>query len=111
MDKVESYRQILQQVIEETAATLSEGNYVSILPVCDPVHGQYLLISNGVVNGRREHAIVFHAQLRHGKVFIEDDRTEEGIAPLLREAGIEDDDIEVAWASRKPSENQVAVAA
>lgn len=107
MDKVDLYRQILQQVMENTATMLSQGNEVAILPVCDSVHGQYLLISLGWQKiGRREHGIVFHAQLRNNQIFIETDRTEEGVAPLLIESGVEEGDIELAWASRKRSETR-----
>ncbi|MGH9800759.1 MAG: element excision factor XisI family protein, partial [Blastocatellia bacterium] len=53
-----------------------------------------------------EHAIVFHAQLRGDRILIETDGTEEGIATFLTEAGIEDDDIELAWASRRRYENR-----
>ncbi len=111
MDKVERYRQIIQRVIEETAALLSEGNRISILPVCDPVHDQYLLISDGWHHEGREHDIVFHAQLRDGRFLIEDDRTEEGIATLLREAGIDDADIELAWARHRHADHQASIAA
>lgn len=111
MDKVDKYRQIIQQVIEGAAAALSQGNQVTILPVCDPVHDQYLLISLGRQNNRREHDIVFHAQLRGGKFLIEDDRTEEGIGNLLLKAGVEDYDIELAWARQRHAEDRTPVAA
>lgn len=111
MDKVDRYRQIIQQVIEEAATMFSEGNRISILPVCDPVHDEYLLISLGWHHEGCEHDIVFHAQLRDGKVLILDDRTEEGIATFLIEAGIEKSDIELAWASRKPTDDSAAIAA
>lgn len=111
MDKVDRYRQSIQQVIEETATMLSEGNCIAILPVCDPVHDEYLLISLGWHHAGREHDIVFHAQLRDGKVIVLDDRTEEGIATFLIEAGIEENDIELPWSSRKQADNPVAVAA
>jgi len=111
MDKVDRYRQIIQRVIEETAVMLSQGNQVTILPVCDPVHDQYLLISLGRQNKRREHAIVFHAQLRNGQFFIEDDRTEEGIGNILIESGVSEEDINLAWASSSKIRDDVALAA
>ncbi len=111
MGKVERYRQSIQRVIEEMATMLSEGNRITILPVSDPVHDEYLLISLGWHHEGREHDIVFHAQFRNGKVLILDDRTEEGIARFLIEAGIEESDIELAWASRRSTDNPAAVAA
>ncbi len=111
MDKVDRYRQIIQRVIEETAAMLSQGNRVAILPVCDPVHDQYLLISLGQHHDGREHDIVFHAQLRAGQFFIEDDRTEEGIGNLLIESGVSEEDIHLAWASSSTIRDDVALVA
>lgn len=111
MDKIARYRQIIQQVIDEMATTLSQGNRVSILPVCDPVHDQYLMISLGQQNNRREHAIVFHAQLRGGKFLIESDGTEEGIASLLIAAGVPKEDIKLSWASSSGMKDDMTLAA
>jgi len=99
MDKVTGYRRIIQNVLEEYAERMSRGNQVRILAVCDTTHDQYLLISLGWSNKRREHAIVFHAQIRQGQIIIEDDGTEEGIGNLLVEEGVADTDIRLAWAS------------
>lgn len=111
MDKVDWYRQIIQQVVDETAATLSQGNQVSILPVCDPIHDQYLMISLGRLSNRREHAIVFHAQLRDGKFLIESDGTEEGMANLLIDAGVPEEDIKLSWASSLGMKDDMTLAA
>ena len=109
MDKVDRYRQILQQVMEETATMLSQGNEVAILPVCDSVHDQYLMISLGWHKiGRREHAIVFHSQLCGGRVLIETDRVEESVTSFLIEAGIDENDIEFAWNRSRRSESRTA---
>ena len=94
MDQVTRYRQLIQQILEDL---MSRGNQVQILAGCDVPHDQYLLISLGWQHKRREHAIVFHAQLRHGRFFIEDDRTEEGIGNQLLEAGVQAEDIRPAW--------------
>lgn len=97
MDKVTHYRQIIQQVIEQYAREMSHGNQVKILPIYDTQHDQYLLVSLGWSNKRREHAIVFHAQLRNDQIYIEDDRTEEGLSNELLTAGVSELDIKWAW--------------
>ncbi len=110
MDKVDRYRQILQKVIEDSATMLSQGNEVAILPVCDSVHGQYLLISLGWQKiGRHEHGIVFHAQLRGDRILIETDMVEESITGILIEAGIADSDIELSWNRNRRLESRPAV--
>jgi len=111
MDKVIRYRQVVQQILEDYAQRMSRGNRVQILPVCDPVHDQYLLISLGWQNKRREHAIVFHAQLRQGQFFVEDDRTEEGIGNKLLEAGVPQEDIRLAWADPSQPKDEVPLVA
>jgi len=111
MDKITRYRQIVQQVLEDYARLMSTGNSVRILPVCDSSRDHYLLVSLGWQNKRREHAIVFHAQLRGSEFFVEDDRTEEGIANLLLQAGVEEDDIRLAWTDAPRSDEQVTIAA
>jgi hypothetical protein len=111
MGKVVRYRQIIQRVLEDYAHLMSTGNSVQILPVCDPNRDQYLLVSLGWQNKRREHAIVFHARLCDGIFLIEDDRTEEGVANLLLQAGIEEDDIRLAWAGIHRRDDPVSIAA
>lgn len=111
MDKVTRYRQIIQQVLEDYAQTMSRGNQVQILPVCDTRHDQYLLVSLGWINKRREHAIVFHAQLGNGQFLIADDRTEAGIGNLLLASGVAEGDVQMAWDASQRATDAVALSA
>ncbi len=111
MDKVTRYRQIVQEVIEDYAQLMSRGNQARILPICDTIHDQYLLVSLGWINKRREHAIVFHAQLRQGQFFIEDDRTEEGIGNMLLEAGVAEEDINPVWVGTIAPKDEMSLVA
>ncbi|HEX4948348.1 MAG TPA: element excision factor XisI family protein [Blastocatellia bacterium] len=97
MDKVERYRQILQRVLEDFANWLTPTGPIKILPVCDTVRHEYLLISLGEENHRREHAIVFHARLRNGLICIEADWTEEGLSDDLIAAGVDEKDLRWRW--------------
>jgi hypothetical protein len=100
MDKVTRYREIVQQVLESYAGQMSAGSPIHIIPVCDTTHDQYLLVSLGRQNNRREHAIVSHARLVPGRFIIEDDRTEVGIGDLLVKAGVDPAHIQASWAGR-----------
>lgn len=111
MDKVERYREIIRQVLTDYAQRMSRLTSVQLLPVCDPTHDQYLLVSLGWQNRRREHAIVFHAQLRNGQLFIEEDRTEEGLGKLLAEAGVADEDIRPVWSNPAPDRTEAPLVA
>lgn len=110
MDRVTQYRQIIQQVLEAYAKLMSMDE-IKLLPVCDAIHDQYLLITLGRINQRREHAICFHAQLLGHTVKIEVDLTEEGLAGELIEAGIAATDIQAAWISRPRDKAEEAMAA
>lgn len=107
MDKVNHYRQILQQVLEDFSQWMSKGNPIQLLPVCDMNHDEYLIISLGCENDRREHAIVFHAQLRNGLIFIEADWTED-LSDDLIAAGIDEKDMRWRWVKH---EEEVPLAA
>ncbi|MGH9840024.1 MAG: element excision factor XisI family protein [Blastocatellia bacterium] len=111
MDKVTDYRQIMQNILEDYAERMSRGNQVRILAVCDTKHDQYLLISLGWSNQRREHAIVFHAQICQGRIIIEDDRTEEGIGDALVEAGVADADVRAVWMSNARVNDEMSLVA
>lgn len=108
MDQVTRYRQSIQKVLEEYAATMSMDE-IKLLPVCDTVHDQYLLVTLGRMNRHREHAICFHAQLINHSVKVEIDLTEEGLTDALIEAGIAPGDLEYDWIPRnKPEEARAA---
>lgn len=111
MDKIERYREIIRQTLADYAQRMSRLTSVRLLPVCDPAHDQYLLISLGWQNRRREHAIVFHAQLRDGQFFIEEDRTEDSISNLLTEAGVAHEDIRLVWSDLSPDRNETSLVA
>jgi hypothetical protein len=110
MDQVMRYRQIIQKVLEDYAAMMSMDE-IKLLPVCDTNHDQYLLITLGWMNQRREHAICFHAQLLEHTVKIEVDLTEEGLAGELIESGIAATDIQAAWIPCPQNKGEEAMAA
>ena len=101
MDKITRYRHALQRVLEDFSQWMSKGNPIQLLPICDSIHDEYLIVSLGRQNDRREHAIVFHAQLRDGLICIEADWTEEGLSDDLMAAGVDEKDLRWSWASHK----------
>lgn len=93
VDKLNRYRQILQKVVEHHAAMPAEPQHIESLPICDPIHGDYLLmdVDRSPKGGPGE--VVFHLRLKNGKVQVERDGIEDGIAQDLIEAGIQPEDI------------------
>ena len=67
--------------------------------VFDRERDQYLLMLVGWQNGRRVHGALIHVELIDGKVWIQYDGTEQGVAVDLIEAGIPKDRIVLAFKS------------
>jgi hypothetical protein len=101
-EKLNRYREILQQVVERHAAMATEPAEPESVPICDPVHGNYLLMDVGWEPEGRAYYVVFHLRLKDGKVRIERDGIEYGIARDLIEAGIPEEDIVMAYYGREP---------
>lgn len=95
-EKIKRYRPLVQQVIERHAGMPTEPVEPESVVVIDPVHDHYLLMDVGWEAGSRAHYIVIHLRLKDGKVWIEEDGIEYGIARDLIAAGITAEDILVA---------------
>lgn len=111
VDKHNHYRQILQQIVERHAAMPAEPEDLEAIPICDTVHDHYLLMDVGRSGTGRTGYVVFHLRLRDGKVWIERDGIEYGIAQDLLEAGIPEEDIVMSYYRQPPQPLTEAVAA
>ena len=101
-EKVNHYRRILQEIIERHAQMATEPPQPESFVVSDTVHDHYLLLDVGWEANKRAHYIVIHLRLKDGKVYIEEDGIEYGIARDLLDAGIPAEDIIVATHSPRP---------
>jgi hypothetical protein len=93
MDKVANYRRTLRRLVNEYARYRPSHGRIEAIPVCDAKNDNYLLIHTGWDNIRRIHATILHLRLRNGKVLIEEDGLEHGIAQDLLDAGVAPQDI------------------
>jgi hypothetical protein len=100
VEKLNSYRRILQQVIEMHAAMPREQENVESLAICDSVHDNYLLMDVFPDPKGSAGYIVVHLRLKDGKVRVERDGIEYGIAEDLMEAGIAKEDIAYTFYGR-----------
>ena len=92
--KLNHYRQILKQVIERHAAMKPSDRQLDSLAICDPANDNYLMMDLGYDHLGRVHEVIIHLRLRaDGKVLIEHDGIEYGIARDLLAAGIPAEDI------------------
>ena len=92
MDTVEHYRQIIRSVLTPYANITYANVDVRNLTAFDSLSDQYAILSEGWDKGRH-HGCLIHIEIRDGKVWIQRDGTEEGVATELLEAGIPKSDI------------------
>jgi hypothetical protein len=97
MDKLDTYRQIIQQIMARHASYAAHAEQFEAVPICDLKREHYLLIDMGWDRTGRVHAVVFHLHIRDDKIWIEQDGTEYGIAQELLDAGVPKDDIVLAF--------------
>lgn len=94
MDTQLKYREIIKSLLQKYAierAALPDGYQSQVL--FDDERGQYLILDMGWNGDRYLHATPIHLSLVDGKIWIQYDDTEEGIAGDLMEVGVPKDDI------------------
>lgn len=100
MDRVTAYRNHLARLMERHAqlsgSAVSEPGVEAVFFV-DPVRDAYLLMDVGWRNDRRVNDIILHSRIKNGKIWIEEDWTEEGLANELVRAGVPKEDIVLAF--------------
>lgn len=101
MDHVARYRQIIRDLIQTYAKVQPSLGEVQIEIVFDEAQDHYELMYAGWNGPYRIHGSVLHLDIRDGKVWVQYDGTEAGIAEELVKAGIPRDHIVLAF---KPPE-------
>lgn len=97
MAPLETYRQIIEAILtEHTRIPYAYGD-IQIEVVFDRTHDRYLIMNVGWQNGRRIHGCLVHIDLIDGKLWIQRDGTEHGIAKELVEAGVPKEHIVLAF--------------
>lgn len=113
MDKLDRYRKLIRQFLQERADLMNRHPIAGLetLSVFDEARDQYLIYNVGWPNGKRARYVTLFARLHNGRIYIEEDGTEEGFANLLVEAGVPREDIVLAFHApemRRLSEYAVA---
>jgi hypothetical protein len=98
MDTVETYRQIIERVLNAYAQIPYAYGEIQSQTVFDHVHDHYLLVNVGW-DKRRVHGCLVHVDIIGDKVWIQRDGTEDGIATELEAAGIPKQHIVLAFRS------------
>ncbi len=100
MDSLSSnYQEIIEKVISDYANFLGDDDCVQIELVFDRTRDRYLLVETGWENGRRTYGTLLHLDIINGKIWIQQDGTEEGIATELVALGVPKEHIVLGFKS------------
>lgn len=97
MDEMSHYRATITALLHEYAEHPPSNGDIAVEIIIDPTQDHYELIHSGWSGYYRIHGSVIHVDIRDGKVIIQHDGTEEGIADRLVAAGIPKDRIVLAF--------------
>jgi hypothetical protein len=97
MDFLDCYRAIIESIlIEYTRIPYSHGDFRTEA-VFDRTRDRYVLMNVGWDDGKRVHGSLVHIDIIDGKLWIQRDGIEHGIATELVQAGIPKDRIVLAF--------------
>lgn len=88
MDTLDAYREVIEQVLTEYARVPYAHGNIETEIVIDRANDHYLLVNVGWFGDRRIHGEIVHLDIIDGKVWVQYDGTEDGLANELVRAGI-----------------------
>jgi serine/threonine protein kinase len=98
---IEQYRQYIRQILSEraqrSAKQRSHEKEYEVQTVFDTEHDHYQLLYVGWRGNKRDFGCVLHLDIKGGKIWIQHDGTEEGIANRLVAMGVPNQDIILAF--------------
>jgi hypothetical protein len=97
MDNNTQYRQHLQTLLKQRASRVWD-NRIQPQTLFDLENDHYQLVYVGWRDSKRVYGVILHADIIDGKIWIQQDGTEEGLANQLVELGIPKQDIVLAFA-------------
>jgi hypothetical protein len=92
------YRRLTERLFKEYERlnNLQPRRGVESFVIFDEQRGQYILMNVGWSQGRRVRRMTLYVRLRDGKIWIEEDWTEDGIVAHLLKGGVPKEDIILA---------------
>ncbi|MGB3560599.1 MAG: XisI protein [Geitlerinemataceae cyanobacterium] len=93
-----SYTELVQMVLSNHSENHAEDE-TEVQLIFDTKRDRYLVIHLGWEEQYRVYGCVIHVDIREGKIWIQRDFTEEGIATELEELGVPKSDIILAFHS------------
>jgi hypothetical protein len=111
MDSLSNYRDAIERVLSVYTRIPYAYGDLHCEALFDRKHDRYALITVGWHQGKRAHFVLVHIDIIDGKVWIQKDNTEDGVAPELVQAGVPKSHIVLAFRPpevRKHTEYAVA---
>ncbi len=93
MDKLTKYRKIIEKILTEYAAIPYHYGDLKAELIISKDENRYLVITSGWEDGARVHACIIHIDIIDGKIWIQSDSSEDGIALDLLAEGVPKEDI------------------
>ncbi len=95
MEKLEKYRHVIRQLLTKIAAVgYSEPNSdVECQFICDTENDHYQLLDIGWEEFNRIYNCFIHIDIKNGKIWIQQNMTEDDLAYELVEMGVDKEDI------------------
>jgi hypothetical protein len=99
MDPVSTYPDLVKRVLREYASFKPSYGDVQVETIFDDAQGHFEVMYAGWASGRRVHGSVLHVDIRDGKIWIQHDGTERGVAEEFVAAGVPKENIVLAFHS------------
>jgi hypothetical protein len=96
MEKLERYRTLIQNVLNEYASHKYLNSEIQSEVVFDTVHDHYQVLQAGWERDERIYSIPIHFSIKNGKIWLEQNNTDRLVAEELVEAGVPREDIVLA---------------
>ena len=97
MDCLNEYRDLIEKVLTERAGPPDQSNGVARQVIFDRAHDRYLMMKVGWQGEWRIHGCPIHLDIIDGKIWIQEDGTEDGVATDLETAGVPKERIVLAF--------------
>ncbi|NEP26425.1 XisI protein [Moorena sp. SIO3I6] len=97
MDKLIQYRHLIQEILEKHSLVKLANEDIKVYKFFDPEQDHYQVFHAGWQNYRRVFGPLIHIDILDGKIWIQHDGTEFGVANELLELGIPKQDIVLGY--------------
>ncbi|MDP5337252.1 MAG: XisI protein [Nodularia sp. (in: cyanobacteria)] len=99
MDKLEQYRNYIENILKEYSQYKPSYGDVELQLVIDRENNHYQLMNVGWDGEKRIHGMMLHIDIKDGKIWIQHNGTERRIAQDLLDLGVPKQDIVLAFHS------------